>query len=352
MPELDNAPPTSALCIDIGSLSQSAVLYRQGFAPCDMPRCVLPTAAQTLARRIRQSTTAQRDIYLCGPPMGEEFKPSLTAHVREGCRAVLAPETAETLFGGSAAAEDAGMQIADACPDGYTHLHTGDIDMAFWRELTRMLGMEMPPVLAVSAHDHGSFAPDSPEGNPMWFWRRVLRSSSSNGAGAGDFLLQACPPEMPRLHAVQSVTGGPVTLSGAAALLGVLASPEIAERSFRQGVVLVDAGSSHLTAFLVWQMRVYGVYVHHTQSLNPAQVANDLAEFRLGWLPDEEVQNMGGHGSVILELPPEAEGFAPTYITGRERTMLQGQGKMVDSFEDASLSGCFGLLHGLGMMGQ
>ena len=347
MPEHYITPLSSALCIDIGTHSQSVLMYRQGVAPYDMPRCVLPTPAQTLARRIRQCTNVRRDIYLSGPPMGGEFKPTLVAHIREGCRAAVAPETARTLFKSFAAAENAGFQVADLCPDGYELLHTGDIDMDFWRSLSAMFGFDLPSCVAVAAVDHGLVAPEYPEGDAFWLWRHVLRNASPNGAPLKDFILRSMPPEMPRLHAIQAVTGGLVTLTAAAVLLGVMGNQEIADRSFRQGIVLIHAGTTNTTAFLIWQNRVYGVYEQHTQGLDPVQTARDLADFRLGWLPNEAVRNKGGHGCVILDLPPEAEGFAPAYITGRERAILQGQGQMVNTFEDTALTGCLGLLYGL-----
>ncbi|MEG2005708.1 MAG: DUF1786 family protein, partial [Bilophila sp.] len=79
----------------------------------------------------------------------------------------------------------------------------------------------------------------------------------------------------------------------------------------------------------------------------------DLKEFRFGWLPDEQVRAKGGHGCTFLApLPPETEGFGPTFILGPRREMLRGNGQYIAPYGDMMLAGCHGLLRGLAMKGK
>lgn len=80
-----------------------------------------------------------------------------------------------------------------------------------------------------------------------------------------------------------------------AAVLGALAAPEVAKRSQRQGVTVVNVGNSHVAAFLVFKGRILGVYEHHTGMLDTDALLFDLKEFGFGWLPDEQVRAKGGH---------------------------------------------------------
>ena len=127
-------------------------------------------------------------------------------------------------------------------------------------------------------------------------------------------------------------------------MLGALYVPEVAQRSWRTGVTVVNVGNSHISAFLVYQEKIYGVYEHHTGMLSKEELIHDLKEFRRGWLTDEMVRDSGGHGCMYLELPDQAEGFFPAYLLGPKRSILDGQGVMIAPGGDMMLAGCFGLL--------
>ena len=146
---------------------------------------------------------------------------------------------------------------------------------------------------------------------------------------------------------------GADVLSGlvfAVGILGALAAPEVAKRSQRQGVTVVNVGNSHVAAFLVFKGRILGVYEHHTGMLDTDALLFDLKEFGFGWLPDEQVRAKGGHGCAFLApLPPEAEGFAPTFAVGPRREMLLGHAQFIAPHGDMMISGCHGLLHGLAL---
>ncbi len=348
MQEFFSTPQESVLCVNVGSRTQDVLIYQQGVDPQAMPRCVLPSPARTLARRIMAYTAVRRDIYLSGPGMGTGYVRALSAHIKEGCRAAVSEDIALALHENVAAAEEAGLQIVDACPDGYLSLRTGDVNLSMWREFCGVTGLDMPGLVAVAAQDHGYHPQDSGRQARMRMWQNFLYTAPGEGGDPPTWIVMAVPPEMARLAAIQSVTGGPVADSGAAALLGLLSVTEIAERSFRQGVLLVNAGNSHVSAFLVYRQRIFGVYEQHTLGISVDNLIKDLSEFRLGWLPSEQVQNEGGHGTVIIDLPPEAEGFRPAYVAGAQRRLLTGHGQMTAPHDEPMMTGCFGLLHGLG----
>jgi uncharacterized protein (DUF1786 family) len=148
----------------------------------------------------------------------------------------------------------------------------------------------------------------------------------------------------------RDIGGGPVADTGAAAVLGALYVDEIERLSFERGITLVNIGNSHLIAFLLYGGRIHGVYEQHTGCVDGEKLWADLAAFRCGCLSFEQVFDEKGHGCLCLDLPAEADGFAPTFVIGPRRAMLEGYDVDFPApGGDMMLAGCFGLLKGLAM---
>lgn len=125
-------------------------------------------------------------------------------------------------------------------------------------------------------------------------------------------------------------TGVPAQLfSGESACFALLADPKTIQRAERRGVTVINAGTTTVSACLFFQGRIYGVYAGPAAS--PETVIKDMAEFRLGWLPDEAVRANGGFGSAFATIPPEAEGFPVVLITGPKREIFAGHGRIIDN---------------------
>lgn len=344
---LSASAPDTVLCIDIGSRTQDALLYTRGENPANTPRMVLPSPALVLARRIAAHTDTGLGVYLHGTIMGDGFVQALSRHLDAGRIAAMHPATAAA-FAANGVTLPPALAFVEKCPENCSPLQTGDVDLSFWKTICGHVGLEMPLQIAVAARDLGDGAHTAPSG--MSVWRDTLFHAGSSGVPVETLVHAAAPASLARLTAIQSVTGGPVADSGAAALLGLLCVHSIAERSHREGLLLVNAGNSHITAFLVYRERVFGVYEHYTFGIDSEQLTKDFTDFRLGWLPGESVVATGGRGCLFVDLPPEAEGFKAAYITGPQRDLLRGMGQMAAAFDDVAQTGCFGLLHGMGYL--
>ena len=343
-----NTTMRSVLCIDIRPARQ-VVLFRQ--TGCDfsaMPRLVLPSPSAILSRKIGMCTAERRDIYITGSAVGRECLGALAAHIRQGCRAAMDIRSVFKLYKTTENAVAAGMEILESCPDGYAQIHADKIDMDFWSHFTSMIALEKPALVAVTALDNETDPEMAQTGNAcrggaMHVWNTVLRSHAEQGAPPQAFMLTETAAPLPYLTALQNGAKCFVTESGVASLLGLFSNTEIYERSFRRGLVLLNTDEMHVTAFLVWRGRIFGVYGQHTQGMDCSKILHDLAEFRLGWLPDEAVRNAGGHGTAFADVPPEAEGFPAMYVTGQKRKLFEGHGKIYESPEQDVFSGCLGM---------
>lgn len=341
---------SSILCLDIGSGTQDVLLYFPDREPENCPKFVLPAPARQVGERIRRLTAQGRGVYLFGANMGGGFQRDVMAHIEAGLPAAAHPEAAYSLADDLANLESRGVVLSETCPPGHTPVRAVDYDAGFWSALLSAAGLDMPGEVMACAQDHGFHPGRSNRIGRFGLWRRFLLEAH----GRPEALVYSQPPdELTRLAALQrSIGGGLVADSGAAAVLGALSDPEIAERGEREGLCLVNVGNSHTIAFLLFQGRMWGVYEHHTGLLDAERLWRDLTLFRQGRLSFEEVFESKGHGCLTLDLPQAARGFLPTVVIGPRRVMLAERPVLMPApGGDMMLAGCFGLLKGRELRG-
>lgn len=335
------------LSLDIGSGTQDVLLALPGQRPENWPRFVLPSPALAVADRIRRHTAAGRPVWLYGQNMGGGFAAAVYEQASAGLAPAASPEATLALHDDPERVRAQGVDILSACPAGYAAVPLADYEPGFWDALLGAAGLPKPSLVVAAAQDHGHHPEEGNRVGRFKLWQSLLSETQGDPAR---WVYATPPAPCTRLLALQRGTGGPVADTAAAAVLGALATPEVARRSQRQGVTVVNVGNSHVAAFLVFRGRILGVYEHHTGLLDTDALLFDLKEFGFGWLPDEQVRAKGGHGCAFLApLPPEAEGFAPTFVVGPRREMLQGHGQFIAPHGDMMIAGCHGLLYGLAL---
>ncbi len=330
------------LCLDIGSGTQDVLLACPDSDFDNWPRFVLPSPARALAGRIRKCTQEQADIWLCGSNMGGGVGSAVREHVAAGLKVYSTREASSALHDDPDKVVQFGVQFSEYPPFGAVPVTLADYSSVFWDAFLRMAELPAPRQVLASVQDHGLH----PEGN------RVGRMQAWVDLIAADpvpshWIYTQVPENLTRLTALQQSTGGPVADTATAALLGLLCVPEVFNRSFRQGITLINAGNSHTVAALAYRGEIRAVYEHHTTMRSKEDLEKDLHEFRLGWLPSEIVQAAGGHGTAYAPPCPEAGGYEPTFIIGPQRDRFHGLGSFIAPFGDMMLAGCFGLLWGM-----
>ncbi|MFW5735617.1 MAG: DUF1786 family protein, partial [Oceanidesulfovibrio sp.] len=322
--------------------------------PENLPKFVLPSPAQRIAARVRELTAAGKGFYLYGENMGGGFFRAVSAHLKAGLPAAAHPDSAWALSDDPSRLESMGLTITDRPGPEFAPIHTADYDPGYWRGLLSMCGLEPPDLILAAAQDHGYHPKGSNRLGRFALWRTLL---SRNEGRPETLFFEQAPDPMTRLATLQRATGGgAVADTGAAAVLGALFDPSIAELSRQQGVMVVNAGNSHFLAFLVFQDRIHGVYEHHTGMQSPEALASDLEAFRKGELENQAVLDSGGHGAHTLELPSAAGGFAHACVLGPRRRLADealrhAAGKYASVQHpapggDMMIAGCFGLIRG------
>lgn len=344
------------LLLDIGSGTQDVLLVPdevvEGRWPLEnCPKFVLPSPAQQVAARIRRNTAQGLGVHLHGEIMGGGFFRALKAHLEAGVAASATLGAALSLFDDPARLEGMGVAVQESCPAGHQPLWLGDFSWQWWEGFLAMSGIPMPGQVVAAAQDHGFH----PEGNNRMgrfaLWHEFLTAAE----GRPEALLFGQPPgpftRLETLH--RCIGGGPVTDTGAAAVLGALFDPSFQVLQARAGACVLNCGNSHLIAFLVFDGRIWGVYEHHTGLRSREELLRDVQAFCAGELDQDTVHASGGHGCLRLPSPAAAQGFPHLVVLGPQRGLLAEE---ADHFSapggDMMLAGCFGLLQGLRLTGR
>ncbi len=336
--------PRSVLCLDIGSGTQDVLLHIPGEQPENCPKFVLPSPARVVAGRIAALTAAHRAVWLYGDNMGGGFFRTAKAHLEQGLPLAAHPEAAFSLGDNPERVQGLGVELAETCPPGYTPLHLADFDPGFWRTFLAAAGLDYPDLILAAAQDHGYHPNSSNRVGRFHLWRDFLLQAHGRPEA---LVFTAPPPQLTRLGTLKARIGaGLVADTGAAAVLGALFEPEVRERQKTEGVCVVNVGNSHVLGFLLFQDQILGVYEQHS-NWSRDDVLADLDLFRQGLLTHQQVMDHFGHGCLTLDLPPQAGAFAPTYVLGPRRALLQDTGAVfLAPGGDMMLAGCFGLLQG------
>ena len=338
----------TTLCLDIGSGTQDVLLFSPDREVENCPKFVLPSPALQIGRRLERLRMQGEPLWLHGRNMGGGVTRFVRAHLQAGLAVAATSSAAYTMADDLSRVEAMGVTLADACPDGHAPVRLTDFDEAWWRKFFEAAELDWPDAVAACAQDHGFHPGASNRRGRFELWRSLL----DEGGERPEALVYDTPPSsLTRLADLQAdIGGGPVADTGAAAVLGALYVNDIEAQARREGVTLVNIGNSHLIAFLLFNGRIHGVYEQHTGCVDGPKLWDDLERFRCGCLSFEQVFDEQGHGCLCLDLPEAANGFAPTYVLGPRRALLDGFDVAFPApGGDMMLAGCFGLIKGMAL---
>ncbi len=338
------------LSLDIGSGTQDVLYYMKGVEIENCFKFVLPSPARVIGDKIKKLTETGRDIYLSGRNMGGGFGRSVYPHMEAGYKVYAHPRAALALGDDLTRLEKNGILLSEEKPADSIEVPLDDFDSEWWKGFFDAAGLEYPDYITASVQDHGYHPGKSNRIGRFNLWKHLLLE---NDGRPESLVFENVPQEFTRMAELQdSIGGGAVSDTGAAAVLGALFMDEIMEHSHREGVCLINVGNSHTVSFLLYKGAVFGVYEHHTGNMTPEKLWNDSLRFRQGKLTFQDVFDDWGHGCLTLNLPEEAQGFTPTYVMGPRRSMMDGLPVEYPApGGDMMLAGCFGLIKGMELSG-
>jgi uncharacterized protein (DUF1786 family) len=262
-------------------------------------------------------------------------------HIRGGYPVYASEQAALTIYDNLDRVKAMGVTLVDEDPADAYPLTMGDVDLGALSTALRPFEVELPDSYAVAVQDHGF----SPHGSNRIFRFRQWHEFLARGGNLDQLWYTEPPDYLTRLKAVQLTLPGALVMdTGAAAILGALCDPFVAEKT-EDGVVVVNLGNQHAVASLIRNSKVFGVYEHHTGCLTVAKLQDHLDRFRLGTLSDDEVFADQGHGCAILPEAKDVSPFSPVVVTGPQRHLAKSLGYyFAVPYGDMMLSGCFGLI--------
>lgn len=101
-----------------------------------------------------------------------------------------------------------------------------------------------------------------------------------------------------------------------AVLLGLACKKHYYELSMWSGIILIYAGEYRTLVISMYQGKVCGAFGFCSALIEEQEVLYALEQFKNRWLPEEEIQDMGGCGSIFSGDIPEEAIFSATYCIG------------------------------------
>jgi len=137
--------------------------------------------------------------------------------------------------------------------------------------------------------------------------------------------------------------------TGAAAVLGVLGDPIVAEAVATTGALIVNFGNMHTFGALVHDRRMYGLFEHHTGGMTAALAQQLIDGLQSGSIDVERfVSEFDGHGAALSADYAEVRPFPFVAVTGPNRHIARSLGfHEAAPHGDMMLTGAFGLVEGV-----
>jgi uncharacterized protein (DUF1786 family) len=339
------------LAIDVGAGTQDILLFDPAREPENCLKLVLPAQTQIVAARVREATRAGRAVHLEGVLMGGgASSDAMKEHLAAGLPLSATADAARTIHNDLDRVRELGVDIRPDAPAGAVVIETGDVDLDALASALAPFGITLPSVVAVAVQDHG-YRPGSGNNEVRFEYLQNLL------AGGGDprRMVYVVPPAgMTRMEAVRrSIPGAILMDTGAAAVLGALGDPIVAEAASSEGAILVNVGNMHTFATLIQGQRLYGLFEHHTGGITLEIIAALVARLRDATLDTEGFrERFDGHGAALDPAYRDIGPFTFVAITGPNRRLARGLGyHEAAPHGDMMLAGAWGLVTGVHLLG-
>jgi uncharacterized protein (DUF1786 family) len=335
------------LAIDVGAGTQDVLIYDSRTTRENCIKLVLPSQTQIVARRIRAATEAKKALHLTGRLMGGGASgEAVKEHLAQGLRVTATAEAARTLHNDPARVVKLGVEISEEPPDGAAVVDLRDVDLDALAHALVAFGINLPEIVAIAVQDHG-YRPGTGN-NAVRF--EYLQSLLDDGGDLGAMTFQIAPPGMTRMEAVaQSVPGCYLMDTGAAAVLGALGDPVVANAANTDGAILINVGNMHTFATLVKGRRLYGLFEHHTGGITAGIIRELVERLRAGSIDASRFhEEFDGHGAALDPAYRNEAPFQFVTVTGPNRQIARALGyHEAAPYGDMMLTGAFGLVEGV-----
>ena len=338
------AETVQILAVDVGGGTQDIFVYdsRRRIENCF--KFVLPSQTQVVGRKVARATAERRPLHLSGWLMGGGASGNAVEdHLAAGLPVTATAGAARTLHNDLDRVISMGIEVRDEPPGDAVVVHFSDIDLDGIRQMLERFEVEIPDTFAIAVQDHGYV----PGERGRAYRSEYLRSLIEDDGDALNMIFREPPEAMIRMQAVaRQLPGAFIMDTGAAAVLGILGDPIVAEHALGdEGAVLINIGNLHTFAVAFRGSRVYGLFEHHTGGVTPEWLSGLVHQLQAGTLTHVQVKEQGGHGAAFSSDFPHAGGFEFVAVTGPNRHIAAS----LDYYQavpygDMMLSGPYGLV--------
>jgi uncharacterized protein (DUF1786 family) len=239
-----------------------------------------------------------------------------------------------------------GVEFEESAPADAVTIRLQDVDLDALAHALLAFGIELPEIVAIAVQDHG-YKPGA--GNNVVRFE-YLQGLIENGGDLGTMVFRTPPEGMTRMEAVAETAPGCYLMdTGAAAVLGALGDPKVAEAATCDGAILINVGNMHTFATLVKGRRLFGLFEHHTGGITAAIIADLVERLRSGQIDSASFhQEFDGHGAALDPAYAQENPFQFVAVTGPNRAIARSlRYHEAAPHGDMMLSGSYGLVEGV-----
>jgi uncharacterized protein (DUF1786 family) len=332
---------TRVLSVDVGAYTQDILFWDSTYESAF--KMILPSPTQIMAQRVSDATRRQVRIVVHGETMGGGlFNRALKAHLTSGHGVSMTERAARTVRDDLEVVQQLGVDIIDETEvagllarEDTEGIEIMDVDAEAIRNAASIFGLKVEPeVVAIGVEDHGTPLPrSSGDGTPS-------EGEAQQGASAGNqtdreirfehfkslipstsdgFGFSMPPDHYTRMAGVKRSLErgfpGSKHLIMDSKIAAVFGSASIVDHDH---VVAVDVGNGHTTVASIEDGSIFGIFEHHTGSLDPEKVMRFIGQFKGGTLTNQDIFGDGGHGCYVAKAIPDGH----LVVTGPKRDTL------------------------------
>jgi uncharacterized protein (DUF1786 family) len=306
------------LAIDIGVGTQDIMLYNTDNPIENSVKLVLPAPTNIFANRIKK---CRSDIFINGATMGGgPVNKAIKNHLARGYKVVMTENSARTIRDDIERVKALGIQIIpnnEKSPE-LPNIEFKDIDLNAIENALLQFDVALDfDYIGVAVQDHGYM-----EGMGDRNFRFMkIKEKLNIPRNPEEFAYhREVPKYFTRMNGVKNTLEGVnVTImdSKFASICGATCDNYMKKIN---SYIIMDIGNGHTLAASFENNKIFGVFEHHTSSLNPEKIVKLLFKLKNGTITNDEVYQDGGHGACVTS---PMSSFECVVATGPRRRILE-----------------------------
>lgn len=308
------------LTVDVGSGTQDIMLYDSAQNIENSVKMVMPSPTKIIAKRLKR---CKDDIFINGETMGGgPINKAIKDHLSKGHKVIMTENAARTVRDNLDFVKSLGIEIVNESEEkNYNDLdkiELKDVDIPAIKNSLSEFDVDIDfDYLGIAVQDHGY---KEGMGDRNFRFLKIRETLDKPKSPEEFAYFGSAPDYFTRINAVFRMFNNQdiaVMDSKFASVCGATCDNYV--KTLKKFIVM-DIGNGHTLAASFNNMKIHGVFEHHTGNLTGSKIEELTRKLADGTITHEEVHNDNGHGAWALA--PIGD-FEAVVATGPRRNILE-----------------------------